>query len=216
MSGTFKMPRIMICEGIISPLFLLNYAYLGSFTLNFSKGASTVLGQYYNLIRLGREGYTSIMVAGMMNAEYLRCKIRETGLFTIVDKGHMPLVAFSMKDTSKFTLFDIQDKMKGNGWVVPAYTCSHGASNLTIMRIVVKQNFSCDVADMLIRDLLRVIDYLTIKNSTLPDGRLKSAKETAEKLEKSFALKKKRLHSHTTHSHCKKHRTTGEKTHAVC
>lgn len=38
--------------------------YLGSeqlnFTLNFSKSASPIVGQYYMLLRLGREGYTRV------------------------------------------------------------------------------------------------------------------------------------------------------------
>lgn len=44
---------------------IFNINYLGadqaSFTLNFSKGASQVIGQYYQLIRLGKHGYRAIM-----------------------------------------------------------------------------------------------------------------------------------------------------------
>ena len=40
---------------------LFEVDYLGApeitFTLNFSKGASCVLGQYYQLLRLGRQGF---------------------------------------------------------------------------------------------------------------------------------------------------------------
>jgi glutamate decarboxylase len=45
---------------------VFNINYLGadqaSLTLNFSKGASQVIGQYYQLIRLGKKGYRSIMM----------------------------------------------------------------------------------------------------------------------------------------------------------
>ncbi|KAK5257462.1 hypothetical protein LTR16_000574 [Cryomyces antarcticus] len=45
---------------------IFNINYLGadqaSFTLNFSRGASQVIGQYYQLIRLGKHGYRSIML----------------------------------------------------------------------------------------------------------------------------------------------------------
>ena len=41
--------------------------YLGgdqpTFNLNFSKGASQIVGQYYNFLRLGRDGYVQIMQA---------------------------------------------------------------------------------------------------------------------------------------------------------
>jgi glutamate decarboxylase len=44
---------------------IFNINYLGadqaSFTLNFSRGASQIIGQYYQLIRLGKKGYRSIM-----------------------------------------------------------------------------------------------------------------------------------------------------------
>ena len=45
-------------------------AYLGSdqpnFTLNFSKSASMIIGQYYQFVRLGFEGYKKIM-ASLLN-----------------------------------------------------------------------------------------------------------------------------------------------------
>lgn len=45
---------------------IFNINYLGadqaSFTLNFSKGASQVIGQYYQMIRLGKRGYRNIMM----------------------------------------------------------------------------------------------------------------------------------------------------------
>ncbi|KAF0686000.1 hypothetical protein As57867_022134, partial [Aphanomyces stellatus] len=133
--------------------------YLGgdqaSFTLNFSKGAGNVIAQYYNFMRLGREGYRNLMQCGMHTAEYLRQRLRDTGLFDIVDKAHMPLVAFSLKNTDKFTCFDIQDKVRSRGWILPAYTCPKGAEKLVIMRVVVKQNFSQPMADMLVEDILR-------------------------------------------------------------
>jgi glutamate decarboxylase len=138
--------------------------YLGgdqsSFTLNFSKGAGNVVAQYYNLLRFGFDGYRRIMEASMANADFLRKALVSTGLFTIVDKAHMPLVAFSLKDTSSYSCFDIQEKLKGRGWIVPAYTCSKGAESMAIMRVVVKQNFSCQMAKMLVQDILHAVTAL--------------------------------------------------------
>lgn len=138
--------------------------YLGgdqaSFTLNFSRGASGIIGQYYQFLRLGFEGYRDVMTIGMKTAEYLRKLLVETGSFNINDKAHMPLVAFSLKDHVKFcSVFDIQDKLRARGWVVPAYTCSKGAESLPIMRVVVKQNFTTDLADLLVRDIISVLHY---------------------------------------------------------
>jgi glutamate/tyrosine decarboxylase-like PLP-dependent enzyme len=54
---------------------------------------------------------------------------------TIVDKGHMPLVAFALKGSPSFTVFEIQDKLRQKAWIVPAYACSHGEHGYTPHRI---------------------------------------------------------------------------------
>merc|ERR1712032_1722909 len=71
----------------------------------------------------------------------------------------MPLVAFSLKETEVCTVFDIQDHLKARGWIVPAYSCPKGAESLCIMRIVVKQNFTTDLANLLVRDLISAVHY---------------------------------------------------------
>ena len=59
--------------------------YLGgdqaSFTLNFSKPASTVVGQYFNFVRLGFDGYRAVMQNSMESAAYLRSKLQKNGQF---------------------------------------------------------------------------------------------------------------------------------------
>lgn len=138
--------------------------YLGgdqsSFTLNFSKGAGNVVAQYYNFLRFGFEGYRRIMRTSMENAAYLRNALVATGHFRIVDKQDMPLVAFTLINSARYTCFDIQDKLKCRGWIVPAYTCSRGAESLVIMRVVVKQNFAYHMANMLITDIMKAIEVL--------------------------------------------------------
>mmetsp|Transcript_20407 Transcript_20407/g.58174 ORF Transcript_20407/g.58174 Transcript_20407/m.58174 type:complete len:411 (+) Transcript_20407:1-1233(+) len=139
--------------------------YLGgdqaSFTLNFSKPASNVIAQYYNFIRLGREGFTAILKNGMLNAQYLADLLKSTGEIEIVDHNHMPLVAFRLIDPVKSgcTLFDLQDALKARGWTVPAYRCPKGADDLVIMRAVVKQNFSRNMARLLFRDIKHALDF---------------------------------------------------------
>ena len=55
--------------------------YLGktdaTFTLNFSTGAAMVLAQYYNFVRLGRQGYTYVMRQMQQNAQALADGWRE-------------------------------------------------------------------------------------------------------------------------------------------
>ena len=77
--------------------------YLGktdaTFTLNFSTGASMVLAQYYNFIRLGRAGYTYVIEQMQQNARVLAQNLRQGGRFEVIGEGleQLPLVAFRLK-----------------------------------------------------------------------------------------------------------------------
>ncbi|KAG4221888.1 Glutamate decarboxylase 1, partial [Phytophthora cactorum] len=85
---------------------VFNINYLGadqsSFTLNFSKGASQVIGQYYQLIRLGKKGYRAIMSNLTRTADYLSEALKALG-FVIMSKRSgegLPLVAFRLPDST--------------------------------------------------------------------------------------------------------------------
>ncbi|KAG2664801.1 hypothetical protein I3843_16G098500 [Carya illinoinensis] len=143
--------------------------YLGSdqptFTLNFSKGSSQIIAQYYQLIRLGFEGYKNIMENCMANARVLKEGIEKMGRFDIVSKDvGVPLVAFSLKDSSKHTVFEISDSLRRFGWIVPAYTMAPDAQHIAVLRIVVREDFSRSLAERLVADIDRVVKEL----DTLP------------------------------------------------
>lgn len=88
---------------------IFNINYLGSdqasFTLNFSKGASNVIAQYYQLIRLGKSGYKKVMDNLIATADHLGDTLKATGKFEIMSENHgrgLPLVAFRLKETHKY------------------------------------------------------------------------------------------------------------------
>ena len=72
-----------------------------NFTLNFSKGASQIVAQYYQFLRLGRAGYTKIMQNCHAVAMYLQKALEDTGYFTIISARDpvpmLPLATFSLK-----------------------------------------------------------------------------------------------------------------------
>ncbi|RAL53013.1 unnamed protein product [Cuscuta campestris] len=148
-------------------IFHINYlgADQPTFTLNFSKGSSQVIAQYYQLIRLGFEGYKNIMENCQENAIVLREGLESTGKFNIVskDKG-VPLVAFSLKDNSRHTEFEISDVLRRYGWIVPAYTMPPDAEHVTVLRVVVREDFSRTLAERLVKDIQKVLEEL----DTLP------------------------------------------------
>ena len=60
----------------------------------------------------------------------------------------------------KWTLYDLQDKLKQNGWMVPAYTLPATLESTIVMRIVVRQGFSRDMADQLLSDISAAVEEL--------------------------------------------------------
>lgn len=139
--------------------------YLGAdqptFTLNFSKGASQVIAQYYQFIRLGFEGYKKIICNCAANAKVLADAIMETGRFKLLSKPvGVPLIAFSLKNRTRFDEYDIADGLRRYGWTVPAYTMAPDAQDITLLRVVVREDFSRALAERLITDLKRTLDTL--------------------------------------------------------
>ncbi|KAA8530704.1 hypothetical protein F0562_005362 [Nyssa sinensis] len=148
-------------------IFHINYlgADQPTFTLNFSKGSSQIIAQYYQLIRLGHEGYKSIMENCRENAMVLKEGLERTGRFNIVSKDNgVPLVAFSLKDNSCHNEFEVSDMLRRFGWIVPAYTMPPDAEHVTVLRVVIREDFSRTLAERLIGDIQRVLQEL----DTLP------------------------------------------------
>eukprot|EP00339_Tiarina_fusa_P010075 CAMPEP_0117009696 /NCGR_PEP_ID=MMETSP0472-20121206/8735_1 /TAXON_ID=693140 ORGANISM="Tiarina fusus, Strain LIS" /NCGR_SAMPLE_ID=MMETSP0472 /ASSEMBLY_ACC=CAM_ASM_000603 /LENGTH=476 /DNA_ID=CAMNT_0004712041 /DNA_START=118 /DNA_END=1548 /DNA_ORIENTATION=+ len=196
--------------------------YLGgdqaSFTLNFSRGASGIIGQYYQFLRLGHSGYTQVMENGMKTSQYLRGLIKDIGKFDIVDTADMPLVSFALKDTNNCTVFDLQDHLRGRGWIVPAYCCSKGAESLKIMRVVVKQNFTTDLADLLVRDLVGALHHFEqfpAYDSKIMKEKSEFTKKAAEKKESEASKKLWRAAVELLQKKNMRN-TDSEKTHGVC
>ncbi len=143
---------------------IFNINYLGglmpNYSLNFSKGSSTIIAQYYNFIRLGMEGYRNIMVNMQENARYLASKLEECGKFEIINKDIMyPLVAVTLKNC-EFNAFHLSEKLRQRGWIVPAYTLPPKADDISVLRMVVKESFSKDMVEILFADILDSIEFL--------------------------------------------------------
>ncbi|KAK9278799.1 hypothetical protein L1049_028378 [Liquidambar formosana] len=144
-------------------IFHINY--LGSdqptFTLNFSKGSSQIIAQYYQLIRLGFEGYKNVMENCMENAKVLKEGIMKMGRFDIISKDiGVPLVAFLLKDSSKYTVFEISENLRRFGWIVPAYTMPPNAQHIAVLRVVIREDFSRSLAERLISDIQKVLEEM--------------------------------------------------------
>jgi glutamate decarboxylase len=134
--------------------------YLGkkdaTFTLNFSTGASMVLAQYYNFVRLGRQGYTYIMQAMEKNARALADHLESCGDFELIgaDKEQLPLVAFKLVEGKNYDEFDLSWQLSAErGWMLPAYTLPPNAENVKVLRALVKETLSREQVDRLSADI---------------------------------------------------------------
>jgi glutamate decarboxylase len=139
--------------------------YLGgdmpTFTLNFSRGGNQVVGQYYNFLRLGRGGYTRIMQELRDTATWLSKQISGMGPFELLsDGGAIPVFAFSVRPGTPFSVYDLSDRLRARGWQVPAYTMPEGAEDVAVLRVVVREGFSRDLAAMLLDDLRAAVARL--------------------------------------------------------
>ncbi|KAI3746042.1 hypothetical protein L6452_08458 [Arctium lappa] len=139
--------------------------YLGSdqptFTLNFSKGSSQIIAQYYQFIRLGFEGYKNVMKNCNGNVMVLKEGLEKTGRFNIISKDvGIPLLAFSLKDSSRYTVFDISESLRRFGWIIPAYTMPPDAQHISVLRVVIREDFSHSLADRLIADIVKVVNEM--------------------------------------------------------
>lgn len=147
--------------------FSVNYlgANITQVGLNFSRPAAQILAQYYNFIHLGEEGYREIHSNSMAIAEYCHDEIGKIPCFVnYSERLDNPLFIWYMKPdyekTAKWTLFDLQDKLMQRGWMVPAYTMPKDMEDMVVMRIVVRQGMSRDMADMLIADIKDAVSDL--------------------------------------------------------
>ena len=148
----------------LHPDLIFHVDYLGgtmpTLAINFSRPASQIVAQYYNLIRLGRSGYHAIHQACQDVALYLGRQIESVGPFELVSRGtDLPVFAWKLKQEVNWSLYDLADRLRDRGWQVPAYRMPANRRDLVVQRAVIRNGFTRDMADMLMRDIRRHLDW---------------------------------------------------------
>ena len=141
-------------------IFYVNYlgGNMPTFALNFSRPGGQIVAQYYNFLRLGKDGYRKIQTACYETAMYLAEEIAKLGPFEILYNGDpklgIPALAWKLKEgvDHDFTLFDLADRLRVRGWLVPAYTMPANRQDMAVQRILVRHGFSRDLASLLMDD----------------------------------------------------------------
>ncbi|WP_214514749.1 glutamate decarboxylase [Rhodococcus sp. WY5] len=152
-------------------VFRVNYlgGDMPTFTLNFSRSGNQVVGQYYNFIRLGVAGYTQIMESLRDTALMLSAAISKIDNMAIITDGTaIPVLSFEVVDDPGFTVFDISHELRARGFQVPAYTMPADAEDVAVLRIVLREGFSQDLAYKLATAINEVVEQLRKSNADRP------------------------------------------------
>ena len=158
---------------------VFNVNYLGgnmpTFALNFSRPGGQIVAQYYNFLRLGKEGYRKIHSACYDTAQFLAEEIGNLGPFEIMFDGDplkgIPALCWKIKDgydTKGYTLYDFADRLRSRGWQVPAYSLPANCEDLPIQRILVRHGVTKDLAALLLEDMQRCLEYFRDHPVTSP------------------------------------------------
>jgi glutamate decarboxylase len=148
---------------------IFHVSYLGGdmpvFQINFSRPAGQIVAQYYDFIRLGRDGYRRVHMASYDTGRWLAEEIVKLGPFEMLCDSDpntgIPNVAWRIKAgvDPGYTLYDVADRLRTRGWQVPAYPLTGELSDVAVQRILVRQGLSRDLASLLLTDLEAAIGH---------------------------------------------------------
>jgi len=145
-------------------IFWVNYLgdNMPTFALNFSRPGAQIVAQYYNFLRLGFDGYRKVQAYAREVATRLSSEIGSMGPFRLITKGdELPVFAFTLRDdVTNFSVFDVSSALRERGWQVPAYTFPEHRTDLAALRVVVRNGFGHDLADLFVADLRRQLPHL--------------------------------------------------------
>jgi len=152
-------------------IFHCNYlgGDLPNFALNFSRPGNQVIAQYDNFLRLGREGYRRVHQTSQKVAMFLSGRIAAMGPFDLISDGSdIPVFAFTTNERANFNVFDLSDKLRANGWQLPAYTFPKNREDLAVLRCVCKEGFTRDMADALLKNMQVAVDHFASVSGHTP------------------------------------------------
>jgi glutamate decarboxylase len=98
-------------------------------------------------------------------ARYLAEEIAKIGPFELYFDGDskkgIPAVSWKLREGVDvgYSLFDFSDRLRARGWQVAAYTMVPNIEDVVVMRILVRHGFSRHMAELLLEDIARSLDY---------------------------------------------------------
>ena len=163
-------------------VFKVNYlgGEMPTFALNFSRPGAQVAAQYYNFLRLGFGGYRAVHQTCQDIAKYLAASIAKLGPFELLTDGSdLPVFAYKLRDdVTNYSVFDLSERLRMRGWQVPAYTFPEAMTDTAVMRIVVRNGFSMDLANLLLDDMRLHLSLLESNPQTQPPPEIQAKRKS--------------------------------------
>jgi glutamate decarboxylase len=154
---------------------VFNVNYLGgnmpTFALNFSRPGSEVVAQYFMFMSLGRQGYTATMQLLQNLAMHISSAVADMGPYRLISDGsELPVFAFTTNpDVKNYTVFDVSDRLRERGWLVPAYSFPENRQDLSVLRVVIRAGMHKEMADELLGALSEKTKKLESLSAPIPD-----------------------------------------------
>ncbi|KOU56607.1 glutamate decarboxylase [Streptomyces sp. MMG1533] len=156
-------------------VFRVNYlgGDMPTFALNFSRPGAQVVAQYYTFLRLGREGFRAVQQSTRDVALGIAERVEALGDFRLLTRGdQLPVFAFTTAPgVDAYDVFDVSRRLRERGWLVPAYTFPANREDLSVLRVVCRNGFSADLAEMFVEDLGRLLPELRRQTGPLAHGK---------------------------------------------
>ena len=153
-----------------------NVNYLGgqmpTIGMNFSRPGAQVVAQYFNFVHLGREGYRQRMATLEAIACYLADAMAQLPPLRLLSHplGQLPVFAVTLDPSVRnWTVFQLSERLRARGWLVPAYTLPADCEQIAVLRFVLRAGFTRDMADQLLDDLERAVDWFERLPSPMPE-----------------------------------------------
>ncbi len=155
-------------------IFDVNYlgGHMPTFSLNFSRPGAEVVAQYFMFTTLGFEGFRRVQQHSSDLARYLAAGVADIGPYDLVSAGKdLPVFSFALKpEVRNYTVFDVSDRLRERGWLVPAYTYPENRQDLAVLRVVVRAGMTFDMADNLLQDLRAKTAALEALQRPIPEA----------------------------------------------
>jgi glutamate decarboxylase len=103
-------------------------------------------------------------------AMHISAGIADMGPYNLISLGdELPVFAFALDPSiTNYTVFDVSDRLRQSGWLVPAYSFPENRQDLSVLRVVVRSGMHVEMADKLLEYLAAETKELQELSGPLP------------------------------------------------